>query len=174
MATTLKTTVTSATPVDALLQENDNQNDNTPTLNNNGIHTMLLQKFSQRFPDLTWSNIPMTEFISWLHQSFNNNNDSNIAVENGVGHDKNGIMQKQPNVEFLLSKELNTITNQPPKDNKSSTVIPPIQLPGMDIQSPCTSIEYIVQDLTVMGEEELTILAYTFYAPLYQFRASHI
>ena len=165
MATIPKTTTAAA----ALLRENGNTTDNPPTLNNTGIRTMLSQLLSHRFPDWMWSNVPMAEFVYWL-QSFNNKNDNSITASNG-----NEIMQMQtPNVELPSSMQSNTITNQPPSKNNKSSSLPPVQLLGMDIQSPFTSMECIIQELTAMGQEELSTLANTCYAPLYQFRSSHI
>lgn len=113
-----------------------------------GIRSLLQRLFSNHFPDWMWSNVPMIDFVTWL-RAFNvgtpvPNKDEKAAAKTAVPleGDTTGIQSK----------------------------ITPVQLLGIDIQSPFSSIEHVIQQLTSLGESELATVAQCYYEPLYKFR----
>mmetsp|Transcript_79 Transcript_79/g.110 ORF Transcript_79/g.110 Transcript_79/m.110 type:complete len:230 (-) Transcript_79:1275-1964(-) len=84
------------------------------------IRQGLSDIFEHHFPDWMWNNVPMTEFVSWMH---------------------------------TRSKQQ--------------------QLMGMDIQSPFSSIDFIIEQLDGLGDQQSVTLANECYATLNSFRQNN-
>lgn len=121
----------------------------------------------------------LNEFVTSHDQSFANIKAAKIQYTNNEYDDTKGHIKvmlsrlfchRFPDWMWSNTPMVDLISWLKEFNCKDEEITPPVQILGMDIQSPFTSMDYIIQQLTAIGEGKLATMTQECYEPLFGYR----